>query len=284
MKLSILKILLTTSIFAFFVSTQASAQSTSVQNIQNTTATRLQTSTATGSTLQTKALAEINKRIKALTLALSRIEQAKGLSEEAKQELSTEIQKEITNLNSLKSKIETETDAATVRTLISSVVDSYKNYALFVPKTMILSSAERLMMIADKMSMLQEKILTAVTTSTNGQDISEIETLLTDAQENITSGRESAQAAMEKVSSLEADGYPENRSVLQQARAELVASRTSLSAARKSLGEAVTAWKNLSKGTASTETQGMAESPVSAEETITATTTPAQENTGSEAL
>lgn len=284
MKLSILKILLTTSIFAFFVSTQASAQSTSVQNIQNTTATRLQTSTATGSTLQTKALAEINKRIKALTLALSRIEQAKGLSEEAKQELSTEIQKEITNLNSLKSKIETETDAATVRTLISSVVDSYKNYALFVPKTMILSSAERLMMIADKMSMLQEKILTAVTTSTNGQDISEIETLLTDAQENITAGRESAQAAMEKVSSLEADGYPENRSVLQQARAELVASRTSLSAARKSLGEAVTAWKNLSKGTASTETQGMAESPVSAEETITATTTPAQENTGSEAL
>lgn len=284
MKLSILKILLTTSIFAFFVSTQASAQSTSVQNIQNTTATRLQTSTATGSTLQTKALAEINKRIKALTLALSRIEQAKGLSDEAKQELSTEIQKEITNLNSLKSKIETETDAATVRTLISSVVDSYKNYALFVPKTMILSSAERLMMIADKMSMLQEKILTAVTTSANGQDISEIETLLTDAQENITAGRESAQAAMEKVSSLEADGYPENRSALQQARAELVASRTSLSAARKSLGEAVTAWKNLSKGTASTEAQGMAESPVSAEETITATTTPAQENTGSEAL
>ena len=281
MVLSKVATLIASLLLFFFLGSQTFAQSTVPPERQAISPISQVSTQRAGSTLQARALMEIDRRIAALENAAARVDATAGLSPESKTLLMAPIQAEIKNLTELKTQIETESDATALGALVASLVSSYRVYALFVPKIMIISSAEKLLSVADLLTSVQEKILETALAS--GQDVAEIETLLTDAEENITSGRESAESAIEAVSELDPAGYPGNRTALQSARADLVEAKTSLIAARESLGEALTAWQTLqSSGSAETSGQDTMTAPTSTGN-ISPTTLPAN-TSGNEAL
>lgn len=226
-----------------------SLSSVSFAQTQNTL-TAPQTTRSTG-TLQSRAILEIDRRIAALTNSLNRLDAVTLLTADAIANERTQIQTEIQNLSSLKSQIQSETNSTALQPLVSQVTSSLNFYAVFVPKVMVITTAERLITVSDLLASVQTRLLEMAVSS--GQDISDVETLLVDAQEQIAQGRASAESAIETVSALETEGYPGNRTALQSARADLVEARTSLLSARQSLGEALSAINTLgSTGSAET--------------------------------
>jgi hypothetical protein len=152
--------------------------------------------------------------------------------------MSAQIQAEIDSLTELRTKIETETDETVIRTDAKSIVNSYRIYALFMPKIMTLTAAEGMLNLSDRMISFQQQLLTLVSEKAGtGEDVSALEQLLTDAQESITEAQEQAQSAIDAVSPLEPNGYPGNKTVIQTARQSLRNGRLSLVSAKDSLRE-----------------------------------------------
>src|SRR5260221_6677463 len=85
--------------------------------------------------LKTRAENEIDRRVAGLTKLIDRINGIQRLSADQKTTLVSQLQAEISALNSLKAKIASDTDIATLRTDVQSIVKSYRIYALFIPKT-----------------------------------------------------------------------------------------------------------------------------------------------------
>ena len=231
----------------FFVFLAGSSLVSAQTSVPQTVQTSL-TTPATGTSLTQKALSEIDRRIAALTNSATSVANMAAISPEIKTELTTQIQAEIENLNKLKAQIQAETNAIAVTGLIASVTSSYKVYALFTPKVMILATGGKLLSLAEMLTAVQQNLMMQVTAmSSSGQDTTELEAMLTDAQENITAGTESAQSAMETVITLSPAQYPANRTSLQSARVDLGESLASLQAAHVSLGEVVTALSQTSQ-------------------------------------
>lgn len=234
----------------------ASAQMPS-QAVQpaNTLRTATQTTTApTGNSLQARALAEIDRRLTSLATSLSKISTMENIPGDIKANLTAEIQTEIDNLTKLKADIQAAQTQATLSAPVGSVVSSFRVYAVFTPKVLILNSAYRMMNVADMLSSVQTRLLTQVATQAGqGQDVAALETALTDAEENIMLAKESAQSAVDQVAELTPLEYPTNRTALQAARADLTAANTALMAARESLGEVVTGLMALSSPSATVD-------------------------------
>jgi hypothetical protein len=188
--------------------------------------------------VQTRAVNEINRRITSLNNVLTRINAMKGLSEETKTDITTQIQAEITSLGELKSQIEAETDETVIQELAQSVVTSYRVYAVFLPKMRTILAAEGIQTISEKMLLVHEQLATNVTSlETTGEDTTDMEQMLIDAEESIIAAQEDATSAIELVTPLSPDEYPGNRTVFQNARTLIRDARLSLVSARDSLME-----------------------------------------------
>lgn len=233
---------------------QAMQPATSTMPANTLRTTTPNTATTQGNSLQARALSEIDRRLTSLSTALSKLASMENVPADIKANLTAEIQTEIDNLTKLKADIQAAQTQATLSAPVGSVVSSFRVYAVFTPKILILNSAYRMMNVADMLSAVQTRLLTQVATQAGqGQDVSALETALTDAEENITLAKESAQSAVEQVAELTPLEYPANRTALQAARADLTAANTSLLAARESLGEVVTGLMTLSSPSANVD-------------------------------
>ncbi len=156
---------------------------------------------------KTNAIKEIDRRLASLTNITTRINGITRITDAQKQSLLTQVQNEINNLNDLKTKIQAETDATALQAEKTSIVQSYRVYALFVPEIEIIAQADKIMDIADAMS--------SKTTDA---------TLLS----KIADAKSKAQNAIDLVLPLTPEGYPGNRSVLLSARDTLKTARVNL--------------------------------------------------------
>jgi hypothetical protein len=161
--------------------------------------------------LKTRSYQEIDRRITALNGLLTKIEAMKKIVEEQKTILKTQINEQITALQTLRAKIEADTDLTTLKADKKSIVDSYRIFALFMPKINILAHADRILTVADEMLTL--------TSDTN-------------AQSKINSAKTEAQKAIDTVTPLTPSDYPGNKSSLQAARQNLVNALNYLKEAR----------------------------------------------------
>ncbi|MEN9406940.1 MAG: hypothetical protein RLZZ455_156 [Candidatus Parcubacteria bacterium] len=188
--------------------------------------------------LKKRSLSEIDRRLKSLSGIMTKISSLKKLSDTQKATLSTQVQTEITNLTSLRSKIEADTDLETLKTDAKSIVSSYRIYALFIPKIHILTGAEATLTAIEKMSSAHAELNSrADAAATAGADTTEIETLLTTMQALITSATTNTNAAISTVTPLTPDGYPANKTSLEAARESLKKARENLMEAYKTAKE-----------------------------------------------
>ena len=167
---------------------------------------------------RTRADGEIDRRVAALTSLLGRLNGMKHLSDDKKSNLTSQVNSAIANLQALKTKIDGDTDPATLLADKKSIVDSYRIFALFMPQIRIMAYADSLIDVAQLMK----------TKTTDATALAKIDDAITQATN-----------AINAVSVLTPEGYPGNKGTLDGARGMLKTAREDLKAARGSIKDTV---------------------------------------------
>lgn len=212
--------------------------------------------------LKEKANKEIERRLASLNKLIEKLNKIKRLSSGQKVSLINQIQTQINDLASLKSKIELDTDLETLKTDVQPIVKSYRIYLLFIPKIHILSAADVMQNTADKLNELAAKLQTRINDAKNAdKNVSSLELLLTDMQNKIIDAKKQATDAQDAVLPLTPDGYPDNKTTLQSARKMLQTGKHDLAQARIDAKKIVNGLKtfkvktNISETTASSSSE-----------------------------
>jgi hypothetical protein len=206
-----------------------------------------------------RASNEITRRITSLTNIINKISAIKRLTQSQKDSLTNGIQAEIASLTTLSTKIQTNTDLATLRTDVKSIVTSYRIYLLYLPQTQIIIAADKLLTTADTLTELAAKLQSRLTEAKGkGEDVASLETALVDMQAKITDAKTQANAAINAVAILKPTDYPGNKPELQKARALLQTAHKDLITARQDAQKIVVGLKKSDKNI--TLTPGASES------------------------
>jgi uncharacterized small protein (DUF1192 family) len=181
------------------------------------------------SRLKTRADKEIDRRVAALTKLLEKINAMKRLTSDQKTTFTNGIQGQITSLNTLKIKIDGDTDIATLRTDVQSIVKGYRIFALYMPQINIVAHADRILAVIDDMNAISARLQTRIDEAkAAGKDTSAMQTLMTDRASKLTDATTQANNAIAAVVSLTPDGYPANKTTLKSAKNLLQTARQDL--------------------------------------------------------
>lgn len=184
--------------------------------------------------LKTRATQEIDRRIKALTYVITRINNLKHITAAQKTAYTTQIQTEIINLNTLNTKIQADTTLEALKPDVKSIVDSYRIYALFIPQIHILAASDSMLQTTNQASELATKLETRIQEAqSQGRNVSLLTTTLADMRAKIEDAVTQATSASTIVTVLTPDGYPGNKTTLKSGRSMLVAGKQSLLQARR---------------------------------------------------
>lgn len=198
--------------------------------------------------LKKRANEEINRRITSLTKLINKISEIKRLTESQKASLTSSLQAEIDSLKLLNTKIQSDTDIATLRKDVKSIVDSYRIYLLVMPQTQIIIAADKLLNTADILTQFAAKLQTRISETKNaGKDTTVLEATLADMMAKIADAKTQANNAINEVSTLQPTGYPENKTSLQDARTMLQAALKDLIIARQDAQKIVVALRKPNK-------------------------------------
>lgn len=183
--------------------------------------------------LKARADTEIARRIDGLDNVKGKLVNLKKLSTDQKNSLSSQIDTEVSNLTTLKAKIDTDTDLTTLRTDVKSIINSYRVFALFIPKINIIKISEDILAISSNFDSyvlkLQDRIQKA---QSKGIDVATANSTLIDMRAKITDAKLQANNAINAVIGLTPDGYPGNKTTLRSARSMLQIARQDLKNAR----------------------------------------------------
>jgi len=200
------------------------------------------------SNLKLRANREIDRRIAALNKLTTRITNIKKLSSGDKSTLTSQIQTQITDLTSLKSKVDADTDLATLRSDVKSIVDSYRIFALFIPKIHLLAAADSMSQAADNLTTLAAKLQDRIQKAqAAGNDVTNLNAALSDLQAKVADAKTQYQNAENLVLPLTPDGYPANKAQLDQGRAMVKTGAQDLKTARADAVTIINGLKSMKK-------------------------------------
>lgn len=160
----------------------------------------------------TRADQEIERRISALNNLINRINAMVKVTDSQKSTLTGQVQAIITNLQTLKTKIDADTDASTLQADKKTIVTDYRIFVFMMPKVTIMAHADRILELA---ALLQAK-------SPSSDAVAKINDAITHAN-----------AAISTVSALDPSGWPGNKASMVSARQSLKTALTDLKDAWK---------------------------------------------------
>lgn len=179
-------------------------------------------SQSTLNTLRTKADAEIDRRTLALTNLITKLGTLKKVTPDQRTTFTTNIQTEITNLKTLRTKIDADTDVTTLKTDVGSIITSYRVFALYLPQVSMLAASDKVLNIIDTITPITGKLQTRIQQKqTAGQSVASMQATLTDLQTKLTDASTQANSVITNITPLAPTGYPGNKPALQNARAML---------------------------------------------------------------
>jgi hypothetical protein len=229
------------------VSADASAGTANV-----TVSTKLEARITTG---KSRADQEIDRRVTMLNDLNTQVQAMVKVSAAEKTAISDEVSSEVSNLTSLKTKIDADTDIATLKTDIQSITASYRIFMLVIPQGRIEVAADKIATAASSLGALAGKLQTRITSAqASGSDVTSLSASLTDMNAKLADANVQATAAVSHVSSLTPDNGDKtkmaaNNAALKLARADIKVGLQDLQDARKDAGTIVTGLKNLNAST-----------------------------------
>jgi hypothetical protein len=173
--------------------------------------------------LQSRANAEIERRLSKLDKLNSLISSTSKLSSSDKATLTAEVNSAISGLTSLKSKIDADTDLTSALIDAKSVVTEYRVYVLVVPKVHIIAAADAQQNVEAKLSAFATKLQSRITEAKNkGKDVSELQTALDSMNQQITAAQGISTSVESKVLPLQPTDYNSDHTLLSGYRSQLV--------------------------------------------------------------
>ncbi len=189
--------------------------------------------------IKVRADKEIKRRIDALNKFSERMSAMVRVGGEDKSKLQEEIAAQIKLLTDLQVKISAETSTTSLKEQVKSITDSYRVYALVLPKVAITAAAARVNTLAVQMTTLGAKLEARLNTAeTAGANISVAQTALIDYKAKVADAKIQADAAVSGIANLQPDSgdasiKATNVAALQAAHKKIQAAQQDLVAARK---------------------------------------------------
>lgn len=200
--------------------------------------------------LQTNATNEINRRLASLNKLILKINTVIRLTADQKTTLIAQVQTEIDSLNLLLTKIKTDTSPADLAADKKSIVDTYRIFALFIPKMQVIISANRTLDVANNYKAISTKLAARIATAkTAGQDVTAAQADLDDANAKIADAITLANNAIITVTPLAPAGWPGNKTTLETARKMLALSHQDLARANNDFKKIAQILKSFTKPT-----------------------------------
>ncbi len=188
--------------------------------------------------LKTRANAELQRRVDAIVAINARVQAMQQVTPSFKQSLANAIQTQTSAFQALDSKIQADTDAATLKTDVQSIAQSYRVYALVLPQIRIAAAADRSVAISVMMQTLGNKLAARIQAAGDaGADVKALQAALNDLATKITDANTQAQTSVSSTASLAPDNgdstqMAANTTALKAARANLKTIASDLKAAR----------------------------------------------------
>jgi hypothetical protein len=232
------------------VNTNASANTTVTPTSASLNAHTKVTASSTAETTRAarakdKGDQEIDRRVTALNALMTRVNEMTKITEQIKTSIKTNIQNQIDGFVALKSKIDADTDLATLKTDVQSITQSYRIYILVVPQARITAAADRMATVINMMGEVGTKLQARVNTAKSaGADTASLEAALTDLASKLTSAQGHAQAAVTAIAPLAPDQGDKtvqatNDAAIKKAQGEIKAGTGDLVDARKDIATIV---------------------------------------------
>ena len=196
--------------------------------------------------LQTRANAEIERRLNKLNSLNSLISSTQKLSSSDKATLTAEVNDAISGLTTLKTKIDGDTDLTTAIIDAKSIVTEYRVYALVVPKVHVLAAADNQLTVEDKLTTLLNKFQTRTNAAkSQGKEVTAIQAAIDDMQQKIAAAKSISTSVNSKVLPLQPTDYNADHALLSGYRSQLVTAHTDNKAAYEDAKTIVKDLKNL---------------------------------------
>ncbi len=193
---------------------------------------------------------EIARRINALNALNVRINKMVRISPSDQAGLSTEVQNQISTLNSLQVKISADVAAnstSSLKTDIKSIVSSYRIFALILPQGALEAAADRILNVDSMMTTIAGLLQTRISQEqSSGSSMSTSVAALADMNAKLSAASTQANAAISGIAGLQPDNgnqtvMASNLAALKAARTKVQAAQQDLVAARKDAGAIVRA-------------------------------------------
>lgn len=250
-------LLIVSPAFALSVSAAVSANA---QTGSTTVSANVQTKITTA---KNRGDQEIARRINTLTQLNADVQAMVKVSASEKTAIATEVQTEISNLTSLKAKIDADTTVATLRTDIQSITQEYRIYLLVIPQGRIEVAADKIQTISSNYASLSTTLQGRISQAPSGTDTTQASAWLSDMNAKVADANTQAEAAVSLVANLQPDQgnagvEASNKTALQNARADIKIALADLKTARQDAGniiKAVESWKVSASASSTTSVQ-----------------------------
>jgi ATP-dependent protease HslVU (ClpYQ) ATPase subunit len=237
------------SLITFSLASVLSISSVGLASAATTNSASSATSTTSTQHLQTiisKGDQEITRRLTSLSTLSSKINAATKLTATDKTTLSNEVSSEISELTSLKTKLDSETTVTGATADAKTIINDYRVYALVLPKVNLVKFSDDIQTTDSRLTILAQKLQTRITADQKaGKDVSAAQSELNDMTTKTTAAQSIASNIESNVIILEPTDYNSNHSVLSGYNAQLKTAHSDNLAAASDAKSIVAALKAL---------------------------------------
>lgn len=197
--------------------------------------------TVTPAQIIAKSDTAINTRITSLNKAIAHIAKYKNLTDAQKASLTATVQTTIDAMNQLKTKIDADTDLATVKKDYASITKAYRVYMVVLPNTATVAAVDNAMSNITTYQTTLTTLNTRITAAqTAGKDVTVVQAASADATVKLTDAQSQANALITAVTSLKVDNG--DATVKANNKVQLAAAKT---AKKALLADVATAKKDI---------------------------------------
>jgi hypothetical protein len=184
----------------------------------------------------------IQRRLNELDRLTALVNGAKHLTSANRSSLLSKLSSDRSGLQALDTKIQGDSDAATLRSDLQSIVTAYRIYVLVAPQVHIVVASDRVAAFVSLGDTIAGKIQAAIDKAkADGKDVKAAQTALNDMKRQLQDASAAIAGVASKVIALTPSGYPGNRSTLISARDSILTARAHLVKARADARAAISA-------------------------------------------
>jgi hypothetical protein len=182
---------------------------------------------------KTKCLAAVDRRLTELTALSGRVGASKFVTDPHRSALNGIIDSTRSGLQSLRTKISGDSDAAALRADCTAVVTDYRVYALRRPQVHLVLAADRGAAAIDRAHKVETRLTTAIDkVEAAGGDVTEARAAYSKLQADVDGATTALTGVADKVLTFTPADYNANHELLAPSRASLKTARDDLAAAR----------------------------------------------------